>query len=398
MQLLFAIFLILLVAIGAPAATTPSKPVGDGESKALTASQILQEFAKTQDRLMSCAYTVTMEDAFSEGPGRTRKLHYEAHVRTDATRAELRLCRWGDMTIPPNATRGKVQHAPFSREKAEYRHDLWTAQTNFTYRFWDTPYWAAHREGDPRRGVLKVKPTKDSASDPRRTLMAGQFSAAACYLFGYLRGEKDRCDVVLKRDPGLRLRERREQVNGVACWVLEARRRHGEWEKRYALWFDPEHGYNLARIHTRIDSIHSGNNAWGESDWLGLSGVAPKPKSGRSEADLRLLPHGLEQIPETLGGFGGRILAGGGPGRLGLVRLKERPKSTPGRLHHSQRSIGYRLVRIATNPPDLRQLAQRHRRFPPRARDHREAFVDEELRRLMRLLVVPVADDDVLRH
>lgn len=266
MQLLFAIFLILLVAIGAPAATTPSKPVGDGESKALTASQILQEFAKTQDRLMSCAYTVTMEDAFSEGPGRTRKLHYEAHVRTDATRAELRLCRWGDMTIPPNATRGKVQHAPFSREKAEYRHDLWTAQTNFTYRFWDTPYWAAHREGDPRRGVLKVKPTKDSASDPRRTLMAGQFSAAACYLFGYLRGEKDRCDVVLKRDPGLRLRERREQVNGVACWVLEARRRHGEWEKRYALWFDPEHGYNLARIHTRIDSIHSGNNAWGESE------------------------------------------------------------------------------------------------------------------------------------
>jgi hypothetical protein len=255
-----------LVAIGAPAATTPSKPVGDGESKALTASQILQEFAKTQDRLMSCAYTVTMEDAFSEGPGRTRKLHYEAHVRTDATRAELRLCRWGDMTIPPNATRGKVQHAPFSREKAEYRHDLWTAQTNFTYRFWDTPYWAAHREGDPRRGVLKVKPTKDSASDPRRTLMAGQFSAAACYLFGYLRGEKDRCDVVLKRDPGLRLRERREQVNGVACWVLEARRRHGEWEKRYALWFDPEHGYNLARIHTRIDSIHSGNNAWGESE------------------------------------------------------------------------------------------------------------------------------------
>ena len=266
MQLLFAIFLILLVAIGAPAATTPSKPVGDGESKALTASQILQEFAKTQDRLMSCAYTVTMEDAFSEGPGRTRKLHYEAHVRTDATRAELRLCRWGDMTIPPNATRGKVQHAPFSREKAEYRHDLWTAQTNFTYRFWDTPYWAAHREGDPRRGVLKVKPTKDSASDPRRTLMAGQFSAAACYLFGYLRGEKDRCDVVLKRDPGLRLRERREQINGVACWVLEARRRHGEWEKRYALWFDPEHGYNLARIHTRIDSIHSGNNAWGDSE------------------------------------------------------------------------------------------------------------------------------------
>ena len=266
MQLLFAIFLILLVAIGAPAATTPSKPVGDGESKALTASQILQEFAKTQDRLMSCAYTVTMEDAFSEGPGRTRKLHYEAHVRTDATRAELRLCRWGDMTIPPNATRGKVQHAPFSREKAEYRHDLWTAQTNFTYRFWDTPYWAAYREGDPRRGVLKVKPTKDSASDPRRTLMAGQFSAAACYLFGYLRGEKDRCDVVLKRDPGLRLRERREQVNGVACWVLEARRRHGEWEKRYTLWFDPEHGYNLARIHTRIDSIHSGNNAWGDSE------------------------------------------------------------------------------------------------------------------------------------
>ena len=132
-----ALLVVCWVAIHTSARASTSSVAATGKPGAMTASQILQEFAKTQDRLLSCAYTVTTEDAWSERPGVNRKLYYEADVRTDATRAELRLYRWGDMTLPVGATRGKPPYAPFPREKAEYRHELGTARTNVDYLFWN---------------------------------------------------------------------------------------------------------------------------------------------------------------------------------------------------------------------------------------------------------------------
>lgn len=235
------------------------------DTNRLTPAQLLAEFSKTQDRIQSCSYLVMTEDIMAGGPESSRKLFYHADVRWDSVRAELRQQRWGDMTVPAGAVRAGAPHAPFSREKAEYRHELWTATNHFAYRFWDTPYWRTYRNGDPRRGTLRITPARSSALEPKRQLMAGQFGAAG-YLFGYLRGDHDRCDVILKSAAEVRLRQQRERINGVDCWVLEARRAHGKWNKRYTLWFSPGHGYNLARIHTRTEAENGPGGPWGESD------------------------------------------------------------------------------------------------------------------------------------
>lgn len=56
MQALFAILVVFMVAIRASATTTASRVVATGKPGAMTASQVLDEFAKTQKRLLSCTH------------------------------------------------------------------------------------------------------------------------------------------------------------------------------------------------------------------------------------------------------------------------------------------------------------------------------------------------------
>ena len=44
------------------------------------------------------------------------------------------------------------------------------------------------------------------------------------------------------------MRAERDTINGVDCYVIDAATKQGD----YTLWIDPEHGYNIAKVHIRI--------------------------------------------------------------------------------------------------------------------------------------------------
>ncbi|MFB3895757.1 MAG: hypothetical protein ACE14V_05585 [bacterium] len=64
-------------------------------------------------------------------------------------------------------------------------------------------------------------------------------------LMGYMEGDSDqRIDTILRQAKSLKLRQKQELINGSPCYVIEGITRKG----KYTIWFDPEHGYNLARV------------------------------------------------------------------------------------------------------------------------------------------------------
>jgi rhodanese-related sulfurtransferase len=61
-------------------------------------------------------------------------------------------------------------------------------------------------------------------------------------------GTYNRIDAVLTQAKSVSLRIAQEPVNGVDCYVIVAVTQHGD----YMVWLDPEHGYNVAKIHLRM--------------------------------------------------------------------------------------------------------------------------------------------------
>ena len=61
------------------------------------------------------------------------------------------------------------------------------------------------------------------------------------------------------------LREKMEPINGVDCFVVKAKTKYGD----YAVWIDPQHGYNIARaeIHIKQKEKHSFLDNRTPGDW-----------------------------------------------------------------------------------------------------------------------------------
>jgi hypothetical protein len=74
------------------------------------------------------------------------------------------------------------------------------------------------------------------------------------YLDGFLWGDKQSIDVILKENSEITIRSEMENVNGTDCHVIDANTPYG----KYTLWFDPEHGYNIAKA----KSYKSGNDLY----------------------------------------------------------------------------------------------------------------------------------------
>jgi hypothetical protein len=192
----------------------------------LTATQVLDEFARTQDRLLSLAYTVTTTtEEVAEG-----NRFFIAEVRTDANRAVSRERAWGPGTLTPTS-----QADPYSYIRVTDGREIcsYSAQGN-------------------RPGTLNIYPAgvKQGSPDSARRAVLNYNNAG--YLFGLFGGIEDRCDIVLRNATDLRVRNQPERVNGVACLVLEARRTHGNKDEQYTLWFDPAHGFHIARAEIRL--------------------------------------------------------------------------------------------------------------------------------------------------
>ena len=60
---------------------------------------------------------------------------------------------------------------------------------------------------------------------------------------GFLRGDRERIDSILRQSESLSVRPDLDQVGLVKCYVVDTVSRHGT----YTIWFDPEHGYGIAK-------------------------------------------------------------------------------------------------------------------------------------------------------
>ena len=85
-------------------------------------------------------------------------------------------------------------------------------------------------------------------------------------LDGFFFADRLPVDAILAQAASMMVRPEREDVGGVACYVLDATTPHG----KYSLWIDPEHGFGLARaeVHRSGDDIHNGKP-------LSASGIGP---------------------------------------------------------------------------------------------------------------------------
>lgn len=121
---------------------------------------------------------------------------------------------------------------PFNPDNAVDKGKLWDGQNSYEYT------------GRPRYVALyeKKQPFTDSSGGSR--------------LDGSFYGDQKHVITILRSAQTLNLRENKEDINGVSCFVLDANTSHGD----YTLWFDPEHGYNIAKakIHKEGGDMYKG--------------------------------------------------------------------------------------------------------------------------------------------
>jgi len=211
-----------------------------------TALELLDKYAETQDKLQrsfvihSEVSTVYSGVVFGGAKrANNEKEWYSCQLRYDGTRYFESIKRWGA---------GSPITGPIPKEAPHYASTLWDGRFRSSYSM------------DPRKAPdndeLDIEPPGREFSV--RRMIA--HSSTAHELLGFLYGDYERVDTVLRHTANVSVRDTRELVAGSECYVIEAAGRGGT----YTLWIDPEHGYNIARA-----TVQKGENAvpYGQSHW-----------------------------------------------------------------------------------------------------------------------------------
>ncbi len=140
----------------------------------------------------------------------------------------------------------------YSKERAvefdEAGKVLSSKQSDKRRKIWDGHEWSevTYKPSQVRGAFFS---SKDGHQDQALASVYG-----GNYLDGFLWGDKQSIDVILKENFEISLRSEMENVNGTDCHVIDANTPYG----KYTLWFDPEHGYNMAKA----KSYKSGNDLY----------------------------------------------------------------------------------------------------------------------------------------
>ena len=136
-------------------------------------------------------------------------------VGTDGDRVDLTHHSWNNLAS---------LEGPF--ENAIFNNYVWDGEKCYEYsRF--------------SQGAGRAFITHDDRSKQHHMAVAYQGAP----LRGVLYGDDLRVNEILQKAETLKVRSEREEINGSLCYVIDAETQHG----RYAVWLDPEHGYNVAR-------------------------------------------------------------------------------------------------------------------------------------------------------
>jgi hypothetical protein len=192
----------------------------------MRASELLDRYRDNQAKLQSfiCRYTATYVET-SRGKEEPYTSRETSEFRTDGNRVHILRHFWR------NPAPGDETHP----ERAQFRTYLWDGKISIEYRT---------ATGQPVSDYRAFVKTHDRI---KKEMIATGYEGAA--LLGVLFFHAERVDLILRRAKSISVRPTAEPINGSKCYAIDAVTEH---EGDYAVWIDPEHGYNIARAEKRI--------------------------------------------------------------------------------------------------------------------------------------------------
>jgi len=227
------------------------------QTNRLTASQVLDEFAKAQGQLKTfiAQYEFSRQENVSTLSGRS-SWFLAGDTRIDGRRVSVRKRLWGRIT--PDTVRTK--------ERPYYKSRSFDGQWRWQY---DQPFW---RPEDVPRGQTGTGTVmlRQVLNPPQTAIALLDFcESPLTHCLGVLLHDgSKRFDARLREAASLRVRDKLEPAGWEPspCYVLEANTPHGQ----YTVWLAPAHGFQMAKAILRRQPGHRRANDYtltaGESD------------------------------------------------------------------------------------------------------------------------------------
>jgi len=189
------------------------------------AREVLRRFTKARKNLSSYIVKGHLKSTYRyTGFDGTGVSHTKFECRYDGNRVKNIAYCWGDVGIRGRGTK---------EEDALYVSTLWDGETAYSFT-------------KSHRGTNVKMSDKDSPGDYSKRAPESFKGSSFGIVMGYHRGDKVPIgELFLGSSVKLQLRDKRSNVRGVHCYVLEADvPKYG----KYTVWIDPVHDYHIARI------------------------------------------------------------------------------------------------------------------------------------------------------
>ena len=196
-----------------------------------SAAELLDKYAATQENFCSFISKTENTIEFESKPNNPNfKKSYQKNFKREdfrydnGKRANLRTHIWGDVhpTIPPVSE----DNPSYTSSLADSEIDRWYGKPGIQIN-------------DP--GTMTISKKTELVKVAKRTSLSRAYKGHE--ILGYLFGDDDRVDAVLRRANKIAVRDTTENISGSDCFVIDAVTERG----KYTIWIDPQHGYNIAK-------------------------------------------------------------------------------------------------------------------------------------------------------
>jgi len=181
----------------------------------LTAAEVLARYRQGQQKLEAFAANAQTEIQYADiKADTTQGQNQNSEFKTDGRKLLCRIHSWDNIFT--------------TRDSPARRSFLWDTNSLIQYE----------KAGEHDEGTVYI--TKDH--NRKEELLTTHYKGAP--LLGICPADYQRIDAVLAKAAKISLHNQTETINKSPCYVIDAQTERG----RYSLWFDPQHGYNIAKI------------------------------------------------------------------------------------------------------------------------------------------------------
>ncbi len=198
------------------------------------AREVLRRFTEARKNLNSFIVKGSSTRSSTTTRSGKRVQYYAFETRFDGDRVKNITSLWGDIGIS----------APDIKEKdAHYYMNLWDGETAYSFT----------KSNNRNKGIGQLKMSdKGNPGDYSKRAPESFKGSSFGIVMGYHYGDKVPIgELFLGSSVKLQLRDKRSNLRGVDCYVLEADvPKYG----KYTVWIDPVHDYHIARIRVQRGS------------------------------------------------------------------------------------------------------------------------------------------------